>query len=144
MLRYIDASLLVRSYLGDEAGSLAATSLLAEPDVESFSSELIDLEVRSAAEAACRHGRLPSTDRLLARFAHDSDPDGWLTLVPIGIDGIVAHAGRLAGRYGLRALDALHLATAELVATTMHVDQFATVDERLAGAARASGFQVVP
>jgi predicted nucleic acid-binding protein len=144
MARYLDASLLVRSYLGDEDGSRVAHALLSEPGVESVGSEVLEVELGAAAAAAERAGRIPSADDLIARFAADSDPDGWVVLVPLGLPGVGALAGVLARQHGLRALDALHLATAKLIAEVGDVSEFATVDGRLAAAARAEGFQVVP
>jgi len=97
-------------------------------------------EVRSALAAASRAGRM-SARRLDA--ALDELEGRWSSLATIEVDEMIARgAGLLAGRHALRALDAIHLASAlrledpELVVVSW--------DERLRRAALDEGIAVAP
>jgi predicted nucleic acid-binding protein len=69
----------------------------------------------------------------------------WGALTAIRLDGRLARsAGALADRHGLRALDAIHLASALSIATPADQTTFVTFDRRLAEAAIAEGLTVLP
>jgi len=81
--------------------------------------------------------------RACARYgtAYAADARAWLTDVALmPIDGEVLDCASTLGSPGLRALDALHLATA--LSIEDEIGSFFTYDQRLADAAAASGLAV--
>jgi predicted nucleic acid-binding protein len=69
----------------------------------------------------------------------------WEQVTPIDVDAeLVRWAGSLAARYGLGALDAIHLASALVIAKVDTEMAFVTFDTRLRNAAAAEGFRVLP
>lgn len=83
--------------------------------------------------------------RACARYGTDyaADARAWLmglTLMPINDD--ILDCASSVGSAKLRALDALHLATALLI--EKEIGMFFTYDDRLADAAAAHGFAVFP
>lgn len=121
---YVDSSALVK-LVGHERESVALRGRIADLDL--VSSALARVEV---VRAVRRSGVTPGNDpgEVLSRTSL------------VGIDDEVLD---LAGRLdpgGLRSLDAIHLATAILVAEDL--DLFVTYDRQLAAAAERAGFPV--
>jgi predicted nucleic acid-binding protein len=105
---------------------------------EPFASLIGHTELHAALGRAVRNGR----DVGLGSIAVDRV---WDRVTPVGMDAdLVRRAGSLAVRYGLGALDALHLSSALVVATEDSLMAFVTFDARLRSAAAAEGFQVLP
>lgn len=129
-LFYADASTLVK-LVRDEAESDALRTYLADADL--VSSELVLTEVpRAVRRAAALDPRLP-LDLLLDRAGELIEV---LALRPLD-RGLLTGAGALA-EPALRALDAIHVATA----VDLHpIDAFVTYDERQAAAARLAGLR---
>ena len=101
-------------------------------------------EVLSAISRLRRTGVLDEADAEAAkvRFLADDFRYHWLA-----IDRALAEqASTLGWRLGLRAVDSVHLATAQKWAAWMKPDDtlFATFDKQLARAARAEGLTVWP
>lgn len=130
MLVYLDASALVKLYIGEpgtreveravEEAEAVATSWLSYPEARSAfarlhrEGHLTDDQLRLVVSAL--EGDLPAYDLVLP------DEDTWRS------------AGHLAEKLGLRALDALHLASASgMPAPDVRMMTF---DERLLAAAR--------
>jgi len=132
VLIYLDSSVLARAYLVDEPGHAEALALLTG---ESFvtTSTLTVVEVTSALVRAARARRLADLDGALASLDADTGADGPVIL--IRADQLTAEnmARRLVRDHALRALDALHLAVAELSARPLAGD-----DEDVAIASRHS------
>ena len=64
----------------------------------------------------------------------------WVSVTTPDVDGVTSRrAGELAGRHGLRGMDAVHLASAMLLAAADPI--FVTWDSDLRVAARAEGLQ---
>ena len=128
--------------------------LVAEPDSEFFigalegrqlvTSELAQPEVFSALLARERAGKISPQDRQLAwRELESRVKDGEIKIEPLTT--IVLRKARHAlehchPKVPLRTLDAIHLATADLV----HNFPLATTDGRLRDAATLMGFTVFP
>lgn len=129
-LFYADASALVK-LVRDEAESDALRAYLEGADL--VSSELVLTEVpRAVRRAVALDPELP-LDLLLDRTGQLLDAVALATLD----QALLAGAGALA-EPTLRALDALHVATA----VGLHpIDAFVTYDERQAAAARLAGLR---
>lgn len=139
MIHYFDTSALVALYVRDRCSAQArrardraeglATSLLAHP------------EALAAFASLRRARRLRSKDhdRAVLNFLTD-----WETFHRVRLDSrVLPEARRLLKHYPLRGADAVHLASANLVArafATADVEvYFACDDRRLAAAAAADG-----
>lgn len=131
-LFYVDASALVK-LVRDEAESEALRAHLADADL--VGSELILTEVpRAVRRAAAVDPDLP-LDLLLARAGEVVD-----ALALAAVDrALLIGAGALT-EPALRALDAIHVATA---AALHPIDAFVTYDERQAAAARLAGLRTI-
>ncbi len=137
-LAYFDTSALVKRYVV-EAGSNAVRRLLRSHRV--VSSVLLRLEVVSAVRRRHAAGHLTETQqrRLLRRI--EADDASW-ELVPI-VDEIVEGARQLLLAHRLRTLDAIHLASASILAAEGLQVPFVTADHRQAEAGRVAGLEVV-
>ena len=124
-----------------EAGSEAVHRLASEAQVVA-ASRLLHVETRALLARRFADGTLSATDLAEAR----SNFDGWLRrLYVIEIDASLAdEAGQLAERRLLRGMDAIHLASAALIARTGGELTFATYDDRLRRAAVAEKMEVLP
>ena len=125
---YLDACAVVK-LLRDEQHSAALNTHLADSTAEMISSEITKLEV---CRALIRHGLRERTrdkaNRLLARVAK------------LPMEPVIEYAADVS-EPTLRALDALHLATAQMLGPA--VSEFVTYDKRLAKAAADVGLPVV-
>ena len=135
---YFDSSALVKTLL-DEPGSDLARSLWSGADVP-ITSALAYAEVRAALAIASRLGRLTDSDHTRAK-AFWERMWGSVSVVEATRD-VVERAGSLAEQHHLRGFDAIHLASVTVVPTDLAI--VATWDRRLAGAATAMGYVVVP
>lgn len=125
---YLDACALVKLVL-TEPESRALTAHLDSSREPKISTELASVEVRRVlirvGASADRH---KEADRLLSSVAR------------LPVDPIIEAASRLPEPH-LRSLDAIHLATAQLLGPA--VTQFITYDHRLGKAALDAGLPVV-
>ncbi len=100
------------------------------------------VESVAAFARARREGRLtPQGERRAVRALEDQ----WIRMAIVELDDQLSRtAGRLASEHSLRASDAIHLASAQVVAVGETASTaFACWDVRLAEAARRLGFRVV-
>lgn len=122
---YVDASALTKLLL-DEPGSAAMYRWYIEAN-RITSSVIGVIETR---RAVARHSdRLPLLDEIFG------------SLVVIDVDRTIAAMAAAMKPVTLRTLDAIHLATANVLAGQL--DAFITYDDRLAEAARMAGLPVV-
>jgi predicted nucleic acid-binding protein len=129
---YLDASAVVKLVL-DEPESEPLRAYLDGADL--VSCELLLTEVpRAIWRAAARDDGLP-VDLLLSRAEQAIDSAALATLDR----GLLRAAGSLA-EPGLRALDAIHVATA---IGLLPLEAFVTYDERQAAAARLAGLRTM-
>jgi predicted nucleic acid-binding protein len=100
------------------------------------------VESRAALSRRRHAGDLSLTD--YRRLLHDLEAD-WERYVRIEItEGLVREAARVAETHGLRAYDAIHLASAMLLRERMGEDtMFASWDRNLDVAAAHEGFQLL-
>lgn len=139
MIAYLDSSAIIKQYLGDEAGSIDLEAIISE-SAGLATSRLSYVEVRAGLAAARRAARLlPNEhDRAVASF-----DDAWPAYDVIELtESVGARAAVIAEAFGLRAGDAIQLASA----LELDLDQTMIVawDARLRFAARAAGVAAFP
>ena len=131
-LFYADASALVK-LVREESETAALGTFLAGADI--ISSELVLTEVPRAVHRAASNDPALPLDALMAAA---DDVLQTLALLPIDRALLLA-AGALAEPM-LRALDAIHIASA---ITVLPIDAFVTYDDRQGAAARLAGLRTV-
>ena len=131
-LFYADASALVK-LIRDEPESGALRSFLDGADL--VTCELVLTEVPRAVRRAAAHDRSLSIEALVARSGELLDA---VALLPLE-RGLLMGAGALA-EPALRALDAIHVAAATVLAP---IDAFVSYDERQSAAARLAGLRTI-
>jgi predicted nucleic acid-binding protein len=140
---FADSSALVKLY-ADETGSEQMRALGAL-----FAAQLARVEVVSAFWAKERAGALPPEDAQLLTSAFEADWSG--TVSEPGRFAVVAitaelldEAARLCARHGLRAYDAIQLASAVAARNVNSECDLAVYDQELRRAAAAEGFSLLP
>lgn len=135
---YLDASAIVKILLRE--GEAETARWLWHSAERRTTSVVAYVEARAAIAAAARDGRLGSGAAEARRVELDRR---WRQCQPVALDDrLLQLAGSIADDEGLRALDAIHLATALYIADARTL--FVTWDRRLAGAASRLGLAVAP
>lgn len=146
MLVYLDSSVLARAYLRDEPGYVEAAAFL-EGDDFLVTCTLTIIEVTSALVRADKANRVADLDQVMCAFNDDIGPDGPVTTIGAEQSLIENTALTIVRQFGIRTLDALHLAVADLSARQLAGDEetvaFASRDEDQRTAAEALGFALV-
>lgn len=128
---YLDSAALVKMIREEDETPELISWLAAQTDSELVSSALVEVEVPRALRRN-QPAALSAVAPMISRIFR----------VEIGAD-VRAIAGAYMDSY-LRSLDAIHLATAEiLVASGKTMTAFVTYDKRLAGAAADAGLTVL-
>lgn len=141
-----DSSTLARRYILTEPGS-ERVRVLCRPDAAGtlVISRLAPLEMASAFNRRLREGSLTTLERDQLWKLFTSHLHGQYQLVGL-THTILERAERLLFTHPLRAFDALHIATALEVATSLRATdvelRFCTSDRRQAEAARAEGLTI--
>ncbi len=131
---YIDSSVLLRVVFG-EAGRLPIWRAITNP----VASELIRLECLRTIDRA--RLRLGLDDRTVARYRADM-LEAVETFTLVALDSVVLERAAEPFPTTLGSLDAIHLASALLIRDETDALKFATHDDELGTAARATGFEV--
>lgn len=143
MICYVDSSALVRRYLSDEPRDERVSQLVADPSVALVSGSWTRIEVTGALVRAGRASR-GDTLTLLDQFDRDcASAGGEIILIDAEQASIEAIALAMVRRYGLRAMDAWHLACAHIARaelTTAEPFAFLTHDAEQSAAAAILGF----
>lgn len=142
---YLDASALVKRYI-NEAGSDWIRTLLTSSESSFFAAHIVIVEVISAFTRRAREGILTPSEYQELREVFQVDCNQDCDII-IAAGDIIEVANRLLEQHPLRALDALHLATALvvnqwLIANHLPILTFLCADERLLAAATAEGLAV--
>lgn len=138
MIAYVDTAALVK-LLVPEAGTDVIEDLW-EGVGDVYASVIGYAELRSAVAAATRDRSLGGS--ALVAIRHQTETL-WSRLAAVDLDeSLVSEAGDLSDRHGLRAGDAIHLASALRVAEGPTT--FIAFDAQLRDAAAAEGFIVLP
>jgi hypothetical protein len=136
MWAYFDASALVKRYV-DEAGRREVLRLLRRYEV--VTSAIVPIEIRSAMRRRVAEGTLDErrVPEILKRVATER---GFWALIDVSRD-VLAAAETLVATHPLRALDALHVASAQLFAGRIAMPDlvFVSADARQTAAAAAVG-----
>ena len=139
MIAYLDTSAIVKLLVRDESGTDVVGDLWEAADAV-FTSRIAQPEGRAALASARRAGRLTKTELTRAK------QELARVLAEVAVVELVAPlaeaAGEIAERFELRALDAVHLASALVVAEEDTV--VVTWDQELATAASGAGLGVAP
>ncbi len=143
MIVYLDSSVLARAYLADEDGHEAALSLLSDPQLATVTGTWTRIEVSGALTRAARAGRVDA-EQLLGLLDADLSPEGPVTMLAVAQERAEDLALELVRTHALRAMDAWHLAVAQLtvpeLAETGEQIGFASRDEAQAAVAETLGF----
>ncbi len=123
MIVFADTSALGSVYLGDEADAGWMGEVIFEGPDPVVVSQLAEVELASLLARACADGRLDDegVSRRLDEFSRDSSDGGPIGVMPVTTD-VVVDARDLVLRWRVRTLDALHLATAQLLADSSDED----------------------
>lgn len=146
-MAYLDSSILSRSYLTDEAGHEKARAIVQESEHNLITGSWTRIEVSGAlVRSSRRTGRDPR--ELLAAFDSDlADIDGRVTVVDAEQAEIERIALELVRNFGIRSMDAWHLACARLALDELSEPGegrgFATRDGEQAAVAREMGFVIL-
>lgn len=146
MIVYLDSSALVRSYLTDEPGSASIRAIIRDPSVATITGSWTRIETIGAFMRASRTGRFVF-DELELALARDSAPAGGLVFVDAQQAEIGYVALGVVRDYGLPAMDAWQLASANLafeaLANPSEERAFATRDKEQAIVARDWGYTTI-
>ena len=127
-LYYADTSAVIKLLVKESNSTAFAEFYDANADADWVSSALLRIELVRAVTRT-RPGLLPDARDLLTAFSY------------IAIDDDIVEAAMNEPDRGLRSLDAIHLATARIVADDL--DAIATYDDRLIKAAADAGLECV-
>lgn len=140
-MRYYDTSALVKQYL-QEPGSKLVLELLKSGE-KVYTASLTYAETHAAFSRRTREGRLTreTTKRLALRFDKDWESYDIVVLS----ENVFRLARQMLYRHPLRSADAIHLASALLLARTSPRSSwsFVCADGRLCDAAKSEGFQPI-
>jgi predicted nucleic acid-binding protein len=134
VILYCDTSSLVKLYVA-ESGSDDVRALVNSAAVVA-TSVIAYAETRAALARLRREKQLPPAAFARARRQFDAD---WASIASVSLnEGQTRRAGDLADRYGLRALDGIHLAAFVSLLERAGDDDvyFSAFDDRLVKAAR--------
>ena len=141
MIIFADTSAIGSAYLGDEDhGRWISDVILHGPDPVVIS-ELADVEFASLLVRAKSDGRINASEMAgcLAAYKEHTADDGPIGVAPITHDSL-SRAQQFVIQVSIRTLDALHLASAQLLADTNDDNVVVlTLDRRQAVAAQALG-----
>ncbi|MGH8776687.1 MAG: type II toxin-antitoxin system VapC family toxin [Jiangellaceae bacterium] len=147
MITYVDSSVLVRAFLSDEDGHDEAERLLDEPGLAFVTGTWTRIEVAGALVRAGHAGRGQVHDLLAALTARIDATEGSVAVLSAPQDKIEVGVLELVLEYGMRAMDAWHLACAGYllpgVSESGEPTAFATRDGQQREAALRLGFAAV-
>jgi predicted nucleic acid-binding protein len=136
---YFDTSALVKRYV-DEPGRREVLRLLRRN--ECVTSAVLPIELRRGLRRRVAEGSIDAA-RLPAILKHVAVDRPYWTLVEVGID-VLAGAETLVAAHPIRALDAIHVASAQLFAARVSMSglAFVSADKRQTETAVAVGLVV--
>jgi predicted nucleic acid-binding protein len=146
LIVYADSSVLTSAYLPDEGAKHARSmKLLQDPDLAVVTGTWGRIEVAGALVRAAKAGRGDQT-MMLNLWDADSSVNGPVTILTAPQQEVEEQAMEIVVAYGIRAMDAWHLACASLLLPELAGDEeaaFASRDKEQAEVAKARGFEIV-
>jgi len=146
LIVYVDSSVLARAYLSDEIGHDEAVAMLENPELGLVTGTWSRIEVSGALVRAARARRGDEKD-LLSLLDADLGIDGPVTVISADQGEVERRALSLVREHAIRAMDARHLATAELVLPSLvepgEDTGFATRDQGQSTVASVLGLRAV-
>jgi predicted nucleic acid-binding protein len=138
VIRYFDASALVRRFVEEEGSDLVAM-LLRDPSATSWFTQV---EILSAGASRVQQGDMAPADHQRTAVALSRDMEGLVVLEMTG--EVVSSRERLLLRHALRAGDAVQVASCMVLRDRAEVPvEFVTYDVRSNQAARREGLTVI-
>jgi uncharacterized protein len=141
---YVDSSVVVRYYLPNDPGRDEVVALLNDDNAAVLTATLTRIESSGALVRAARSARTDPGEAL-ARLDQDF-ADGVITLVSADQADVERNALHVVRTYGIRALDAIHIATAQLILPELagpgDTSMFFSRDKEQADAANKVGLSV--
>jgi predicted nucleic acid-binding protein len=125
-LAYLDASAIVKLVVEEAESATLRAALRDRPRRVTSALALVEVQL-----AAARRAPAPPPDRVRTVLAG-------FTLIPV--DQLVLQRAAGMGEHRMRALDAIHLATAQSLGAGL--EAFIAYDQRLLAAAHASGLRI--
>lgn len=146
MIVYADSSVLTSAYLPDEGAKHArAVKLFQDPGIAVITGTWGLIEVTGSLVRAAKASRGDQM-MLLNLWNADSSPGGPVTILSVPQQEVEAQALEIVVAYGIRAMDAWHLACASLLLPEFEGDDelaFASRDKEQAAVAKARGFTLL-
>jgi len=141
VILYLDTSSLVKLYVAEKDSEEIRT--LVRGALAVATSAVAYVEAKAAFIRKVREGRIDEEGR--KQIFEDFQKD-WETYLTIRVsEALIRRAGDLVDKHILRALDAVHLASACMLRErTEHPVVFSSADERLAKAAASEAFKFSP
>ncbi len=147
MIVYVESSILSRFYLTDELGHERASAVMRNSEYQFITGSWTRIEVSGALVRAARRGERSSQSLLDALDTDLSETEGIVSVIDAEQTEIELIALELVRSFGIRSMDAWHLACARLALDELREPGeecgFATRDEEQAAVAREMGFTIV-
>lgn len=144
MIIFADTSAIGSAYLGDESNGRWISDVIFDGPDPVVISELADVEFASLLVRAKSDGRINTGEmaECLAAYKEHTADDGPIGVLPVGHESF-SRAQQFVLRVSIRTLDALQLATAQLLIEASDDEVvLLTLDHRQAAAARTLGLTV--
>lgn len=140
MRLYLDTSALVKLYVEEEGSSVVRKCI---EDADTAATSIVAfVEARAAFARRRREKRIPPAAHAKLIRDFEADWDHYLVLEATAL--LIRRAGKLTEAHPLRAYDAIHLASAEILRERLAERVFfASWDARLVSAAREEELEVV-
>ena len=137
---YVETSAVMAWLLGEERGETVRAQLAAADVI--FTSDLTLIECDRAFRRAVATGRVTASEALQIQASIDTASSHWTLL---GMDADIVHRSRRSfPREAIRALDAIHLATALAVRDLSPDMVVLSLDDRIRDNAVSLSFEVAP
>ena len=139
-MNYFDTSALIKRFVA-EKGSAVVEHLIAREE-RIATAKLAYIEVHAGLSRKRREGHLSARRYDVVSRRFDAD---WIDYLRVDLrDDVLALSRELVGRHPLRALDAIHLASALTIGASLGEEiVFAAADERLLRSASAEGLRAL-
>jgi len=126
---FVDSGVLITAFRGVDEIAMQAIEILDDSEREFVSSEFVRLEILPKPIYEKRQTEVEFYEAFFAKVSFWAEP----------LDSLVEQAHRYANRYGLAAIDALHVATASM----LEADELVTTEKLTKPMHRVSNIQIL-